>query len=115
MARQIGNFRRVTLTGTTGAITGGDIIPSGSIMAIWGIDYSELNTTGNTVTVRGNPSLNRIDQRFLLAGGRVDKAIGPYPMGTLPGGDAIQVLTDRTNTIVACITYTIEQIAEFVP
>ena len=113
MPRQIGTFQRAVITGTTGGVTGGTIVPSGSVLAVWDIEYSELNTTGNSVRVRGMPSTRDVDTAWAAVGANNNLLGSSRPKAVLPAGDVLQVLTTNTGSVVAKITYTIEDPANF--
>ena len=74
------DYRIAIMTGTSGGVTGGDIIPDGMIGVIRDIQYSEVTQTGQTIRLRMQPSGSDIDIKRLAANQNFPS--GPRPITT---------------------------------
>ena len=111
------DYRTAIITGTTGGVTGGDIMPPDLEGVIHDISYAELGTlggggpgvTGSRVAVTVQPSGTNIDVKTL--GSNASLVYGEArdaSFGTIPRGGVLQVTTSVGN-VVARIVYTIEE------
>ncbi len=104
------DVRVAVITGTSGGITGGDIIPDGYIGVIRHISHAELTNTGQNVQLRTMPSTTNLDARALTPREKWPTDWAAHPdniLGYIPSNNALQVLTSQGN-VVTRVTYTIE-------
>lgn len=104
------DVRVAVITGTTGGITGGDIIPDGYIGIIRHISHSEMTNTGQNVLLQTQPGTRNLDARSLNAREKwpVDWAAHPENvLGYIPTSNVLQVIASQGN-VVTRVTYTIE-------
>ena len=104
------DYRTIVITGTTGGITGGDIIPDGYVGSIKQISYSELTNTGQNVQLRQQPSGQNIDARRLAAQENWPDELDFEPehtLGIIGQSNVLQVVTSQGN-VIARVVYVIE-------
>ena len=107
---QPNDHRVAVITGTTGGITGGDIIPNGMIGVIRHIAYSEMTNTGQNVLLRTQPSGIELDGRRLAAQenwpdlGWSEDAV----VGNIGSNNVLQVVTSQANIVVR-VTYVVQE------
>jgi hypothetical protein len=107
---QATDHRVAVITGTTGGITGGDIIPNGMVGVIKHIAYSEMTNTGQNVLLRTQPSGIELDGRRLAAQenwpdlGWSEEVV----VGNIGSSNVLQVVTSQAN-IVARVTYVVQE------
>lgn len=106
------DYRIAIMTGTSGGVTGGDIIPDGMIGVIRDIQYSEVTQTGQTIRLRMQPSGSDIDIKRLAANQNFPSDwadnMEDSMLGIIGQNNVLQAVTSLGNVIVK-VTYTVEE------
>ncbi len=108
---QSSDYQTAVITGTTGGVTGGSLIPPEYEGIIHDIEYAELQNTGTTVTVRVQPSGTNIDVKSLTAMQSLIPGAAGEPnavFGKIPRSSVLQVQTSVSDVVVKVI-FTIEE------
>jgi hypothetical protein len=99
------------ITGTTGGITGGDIIPDGFVGLVKHISHSEFSNTGQNVLLQAQPSLNNLDSRSLAARANFPNDLSyreDTTVAIIPPNNVLQVTTSQGN-VVTRVVYVIRE------
>ena len=105
------DIRVLILTGTSGGVTGGDVIPNGMIGVIRHIAYSEMNATGQNILLRTQPSGTQLDAKRLDPS---EKWPNNWAMpedipalGVIGQSNVLQAVTSQGSVVVR-VMYTLE-------
>lgn len=105
------DHRVAVITGTTGGITGGDIIPDGFVGLIKHISHSEMTGTGQNVLVQAQPGATNLDGRRIAATTNFPNDLNfreDVTLGIIPSNNVLQVTTSQGN-IVTRVVYVIRE------